>query len=201
MERDTTEQWGGFTDRGQSVFDFSIGVSLFLLVVIGVLVFVPTAFGSFGGQTTGGATDGLAAQRGLDHLGGAVFADSGQATAFHAGCTLLFFNRGSNADIDPSPGECGLDPSTGIERDLGLSANRAVNVTLERDVDGDRERDILCWTQSTDAVERLDPTTCGGANDVEFRAGPNATANENYAVAETYGKFDAEGVYLVVRVW
>lgn len=47
MERDTTGQWGGFTDRGQSVFDFSIGVSLFLVVVISVLVFVPTAFTSF----------------------------------------------------------------------------------------------------------------------------------------------------------
>lgn len=196
----------GGEDRGQSVFDYTIGVSLFLVVVLGVLVFVPTAFGSFGGETAGGANDELVAERGADYLAGTALSGPERASTFRAGCLVLFFDgTTSNADVAFEPSECGLEPGEPLPMNLSLSPGQPVNVTVERNVTGDADREILCWNHRSDDpsnVTSIGHGECGtSADDVELRAGSSVADNEQFAAAERYGTVAGTGVYVVVRTW
>jgi len=209
MGRDTSKQWAGFTERGQSVFDFSIGVSLFLIVVLGVLVFVPTAFASFTSDAGGGAGDGPAAERAATYLAESALSTEGSPSEFDTGCALLMFTRTTGrADVGVTPDDCGFEPGAALASNASLDTRQvAVNVTIERRKPTDPGRQRLCWDTGAGLLDdRLIPVgdaDCdpSSSDDVALTAGADAANNENYAVAERYGRFAGEGVYLVVRTW
>ncbi|MFB6139045.1 MAG: hypothetical protein ABEJ26_01260 [Halosimplex sp.] len=208
MQRDTTGGPAGFTERGQSVFDFSIGVSLFLIVVLGVLVFVPTAFGSFTSGGGGGVGDGLAADQAADYLTESAFATDSSPSKLDSDCVLVFFTGTKDrSDVAAEPADCGFERGVDLASNASLDANRlSVNVTIERRRPTDPGRKRLCWDADAELSDpRLIPVSdpdCGSSpDDVRLTAGPSAANNENYATAERYARFAEEGVYLVVRVW
>ncbi|WP_436929874.1 DUF7287 family protein [Halosimplex halobium] len=206
MNRDTHRV--GADDRGQSVFDFSIGVSLFLVVVLGVIVFVPTAFGSFTSGAGGGAGDGLAADRAATYLSESALRDSGASVGLDTECTLLFFTgRMNDPDLTVTPSDCGLEQAASLASNASLDASRrTVNVTVERRKPTDPGRELLCWDTdgglSGSPLVSVDEPACDPtATDVRLTAGPSAANNQEYATAERYVSLGREGVYLVVRVW
>jgi len=209
MGRDRSKRWVGFTDRGQSVFDFSIGVSLFLVVVVGVLVFAPTAFTSFTSDAGGGAGDGPAAERAATYLAESALSTEGSSSAFDTDCTLLVFTQtAARSDIGVTPDDCGFERGAALASNASLDAPQvAVNVTIERRKPTDPGRQRLCWDADAGLFDdRLTPVgdaACdpSSSDDVVLTAGASAANNENYAVAERYGRFAGEGVYLVVRTW
>lgn len=204
MERDSQRRRVGVGRRAQSVFDFSIGVSLFLIVVIGVLAFVPTAFDSFTAGAGGGAGDGSAAERAADYL-----AESALAPTFDTDCTLLLFTRTTGrSDIAVTPGDCGFEQGTELASNASVDERDiAVNVTVERRKPADPGRERLCWNADAglfdDRLTSVGNADCdpSSSEDVALTAGASAANNGNYAVAERFGRLGEEGVYLVVRVW
>jgi hypothetical protein len=207
MRRDTHRV--GVGDRGQSVFDFSIGVSLFLIVVLGVLVFVPTAFPSFTADAGGGAGDGLAADRAATYLTESALGSDRASAGFDTDCTLLFFTGSTDhPDIAVEPGDCGLERAVPLASNASVEPDQlTVNVTIERRKPDDPGRQRLCWNADAGLTgDRLVPTgdsDCApsSSDDIDLTAGPSAKNNQNYAIAERYGYFVEEGVYLVVRAW
>ncbi|WP_436908100.1 DUF7287 family protein [Halosimplex marinum] len=206
MKRDTHRV--GVGDRGQSVFDFSIGVSLFLIVVLGVLVFVPTAFGSFTSGAGGGAGDGLAADRAATYLSESALSDSSASDGLDTDCTLLFFTgRMDDPDLAATPSDCGLEQAASLASNTSLDASRrGVNVTVERRKPTDPGRKQLCWNTdgglgASPLVPVDNPACDPTATDIRLTAGPSAANNQEYATAERYVSLGREGVYLVVRVW
>ena len=201
----------GPSDRAQSVFDYSIGISIFVVVILGVLLFVPTAFASFGGSGNGPA-DGLTAQRGADHLTGSILASSGGESDFSFGCTLLLFRgSASHPSVDRSPAECGFQPGASLASKLGYTDTQPANVTIEADIDSDPDREILCWDSDanpptsdadSDVLKGVGDGDCGdAAADVPLSRGSSAADNGNFAAAERYGTLKNQPVYVVVRVW
>ena len=205
----------GPSDRAQSVFDYSIGISLFVVVVLGVVVFVPTAFASFGGSGTG-ASDGLVAQRGADHLTEVLLDGPEEDASFSTGCMLLFFNRGSAPSVvDISPSDCGFESSDPLSTRLGFETTQPANVTVEADLDSDGNREILCWDgddsppppsdSEKDRLVAVDSNDCRSAlsteDDVRLSRGSSAAKNGDFAAAVRYGRFKNTDVYVVVRVW
>lgn len=178
----------GSADRAQSVFDYSIGVSLFIVVVLGVLVFVPTAFGTL---TDGAGSDGgdsLAAERAAEYLTRTGFTDNGTASTLTAECTTAFFE-----DADA----CGFT-SGNLSSDAGLGANQPLNVTIEANATGNVGRERLGWNATTGALERSG--VCGD-DCVSLTAGSSAVANGDYVVATRSGRLDGDVVTVVVRRW
>lgn len=206
MRRERTWRPGVGTDqRGQSVFDYAIGVSVFLVVVFGVLVFVPTAFGSFGGGNPAGAGDGIAADRALDHLTGTILDAGGPRGGLDTGCTVLFFSEDpTHPDVDVSPSECELDgPRSGtLAGRLGLPETAGVNVTVQTDFGSGRE--VTCWDVDDGGVVSAEAAACGdnpAGDDVQFSAGPRPVDNPDFASAAQYETVAGTDVYVVVRVW
>ena len=217
MERDTPNQRVGIDQRAQSVFDFSIGVSLFLVVVLGVLVFIPTAFGSFTSDAGGGVGDGIAADKAAAYLADSALTNDSAPSKLDSDCTLLFFTETSNhPDVNVGPPDCGLQQAVPLASNASLDFTRisgvessrvSVNVTIERGKPTDPGRERLCWDADASlSGNRLKPIGHGAcdpsmSDDVKLTAGASAARNDNYAVAHQYTRLGDEGVYLVVRTW
>ena len=209
MERDTANRRVGIDQRAQSVFDFSIGVSLFLVVVLGVLAFIPTAFGSFTADTGGGAGDGIAADKAATYLTESALAGDTTPPRLDSDCTILFFTGTMDRpDVNVKPPDCGLEQAVPLASNASLESPRlSVNVTIERRKPSVPGRQKLCWdadaSLSSNRLVTVDDSACdpSTSDDVKLTAGPSAANNDNYAVAERYTKLEQEGVYLVVRTW
>lgn len=209
MERDTPNRRVGIDRRAQSVFDFSIGVSLFLIVVIGVLAFIPTAFGSFTSDAGGGAGDGIAADKAATYLTESALAGDTTPPRLDSDCTILFFTGTMDRpDVNVEPPDCGLEQAVPFASNASLESPRvSVNVTIERGKPTTSGREKLCWdtdaSLSSNRLVPVDDAVCdpSTSDDVKLTAGPSAAKNDNYAVAKRHTKLEQEGVYLVVRTW
>ncbi|WP_123535056.1 DUF7287 family protein [Halosimplex salinum] len=190
MERDSGGRRVGFTERAQSVFDFSIGVTLFLVVVLGVLVFVPTAFGSINDDAGVSNEDKLAAERVADHLVGTSLAASNSSRGLSRVCTIAYFRNTA---------ECGFETRNSLSEDSVRASTQPLNVTIEGDIDGDGVRDLLCWDQSAETLARV--ANCGDPADTSFTGGSSATANQNYVTATRFDRLEGRDVFVVVRTW
>jgi hypothetical protein len=194
---------GRLGDRAQSVFDYTIGVSIFVVVVIAVFAFVPTAFGSFGGSAADAESNGLAADRAADHLTGTILSESGSGAGVATDCALLFFSGDpGHPDIDEGRGDCELESarSGSLTQTLSLSATTGANVTIEMPfVTGGG---VACWDTDGGVVVGTDDPDCGDQpRDVVFSAGPSAADNPGFATAERYGVLSGSRIHVTVRVW
>ena len=188
MRRDTHRV--GVGDRGQSVFDFSIGVSLFLVVVLAVLVFVPTAFGSLSDDSGVDNEDRLAAERVADHLVETALAGSDGQPGLDRACVLAYFDNGVG---------CGFETGSSVGVESARAPTQPLNVTIEADVVGDSDREVLCWDRSAEVVDHV--ANCGDADDTAFAAGSSAVRNENYVASTRLTEFETSDVFVVVRTW
>ncbi|MFB6198741.1 MAG: hypothetical protein ABEI52_10820 [Halobacteriaceae archaeon] len=112
--------------RGQTSFDFMVGMGLFLVTVGFVLTFIPGMFQPF---TIGSSTNEILADRSAARLAEGVLAISpARPAVLDRSCVIEFF------DDDGNTGDCRYaseDPGTV----LALSETTNVNVTLQRDGD------------------------------------------------------------------
>lgn len=193
MKRRGKSQSVGSDERAQSVFDFTIGVSLFLVVVTAVFVFVPTAFGAVDDS---GVTydDGLAAERAVDYLAGTAFQNgttrSARPATFDVTCVVAFFN---------DTGDCGFERDNDLATDAGLPPGRPLNVTVEPRAGNGTH---LCWDADTGTVVKTGSSNCTPATEADVPLHDGSTASgEAFASATRYGRLANRSVYVVVRTW
>lgn len=123
----------GRTDRGQTLYDFALGMAIFLLVLGYVFAFVPALFEPFAPteDSTAVRADRTADTLVEDRLA-AVRSQGGDAAGvLSVPCTRAFFNGSS------PPADCGyatrIDGQADLRRVAGLPARTSVNVTMRRD--------------------------------------------------------------------
>lgn len=133
--------------RGQTTLDFALGASLFLLALIGVLVFVSGTMEPF---AAGSQEDIGTADRVADSLAEGLLADPAQPHVLDATCTVAFFEG-------TSPGDCAFS-GTDLPSRVGVKDWQLVNVTMQANMTGDAAEETLCWDDTDErVVARGDP--------------------------------------------
>lgn len=111
----------GGADRGQTAFDFAVGMGVFLITVGFILTFIPGVFAPF---NVGSGTDELVGDRVAATLTEEVLiAESGHRATLNSSCTVEFFN-GVNSATD-----CRFDDSASLATIVGATGHN-LNVTI-----------------------------------------------------------------------
>jgi hypothetical protein len=177
---------GASADRGQSTLDFGLGASLFLLALIGVLVFVSGTMQPFneGSRENIGVADRVA-----DSLSEGLLAEEATPHVLNATCTVEFFD-------DNSPSYC-RHSGTNLTERVGVKHWKLVNVTMQANVTGGPEEETLCWSNSDTLVKQAD-SDC----DTVFTAGPQTPGSAADAVtARRVVTINGTDTTMRVEVW
>jgi len=153
----------GVSDRGQSGIDFVVGFGIFFLTLSFVVVLIPELLAPFGAQE-----GPVVADRAVETLASDLLAANATGVLDQTCTTEFFAGSGSTCSFDAAE-------STGAI--VGISGEHSLNVTLERDVDGDgtaevdlaRGREPPGDTQSVRSARRV-VTLDGEAYFLELRA-------------------------------
>lgn len=115
-------------DRGQTLYDFAIGMTIFLLVVGYVFAFLPGLFSPFTPETDSSA---VRADRTADFLTDDLLAETDSDAGLNDTCTEVFFGTNGTAPDDCDRFSGPVDESTVRDR-AALPDTTSVNVTLVR---------------------------------------------------------------------
>lgn len=137
------------SDRGQTVLDFAIGMSLFLLVLLFVLLFLPGVLSPF---TSGSQEDVGLTNRIADSLSEGLLGDPATPHVLNTTCTVEFFDNNSPADCRHS--------GSNLTSRLGLKSHQRTNITMEANITGDDARERLCWDDSNDQLVEVGSADC-----------------------------------------
>ncbi|MFB6138105.1 MAG: hypothetical protein ABEJ42_07200 [Halobacteriaceae archaeon] len=199
MSRQTGRVGSAPRDRGQTTTDFAIGASIFLLAVAFAFAFVPGMLDPF---TSGPGQDrALVADRVADDLaGGLLVADPTRPYVLDRECTLEFFDQVDGGGNDPANDDCRYDArqsaAATVGDAVGLTDLERVQVTLARDVSGDRSLEVVCRDGTTTVVDDCSTGT-------KLSSGPAPTSSDTVVVAQRLVTFEDSGTQytLFVRVW
>ncbi len=184
----------GGRPRGQTTLDFTIGVSLFLVVMVFVFSFVPSVLGPF--VSTGGDHPALADRLG-DRLAQGGLGDPAEPFVLDRDCTVEFFNESRYDDGLGSPGECRYDGNA-LEDRLAVDGRSNVNVTLSSNASAGT---TLCWDESGGDLVQVEATACD-SDDVHLTAGgAPPTDNDATVTARRVVSLAGEDATLEVVVW
>jgi len=159
-------------DRGQTTMDYAIGASLFLLVLVGVFMFLPSVFAPF--SADGGASLVVADRTASKLAGETLTAATTEPTVLAAGCTTAFFDADGAA-----PADCNYDADAAdLPAALGFD---------------DRRRQVNVTITSGGGVRTV--------NGTDLRAGPRVPPSADVVSASRVVLLDGEQSQLRVRVW
>lgn len=179
--------FAGSAGRGQTTLDFAIGMSLFLVVLLGMLLFVTGTMQPF---TQGSQEDIGVADRVADSLAEGLLGDPAKPHVADTTCTVEFFD-------DNSPSYCRHDGPNLTSR-VGVKSWQLVNVTMQANLTADDGEEILCWDDSNEKIVHRGSGDCDRA----FVIGSNPPAGSGNTVTSrrivTVEKVDAT---LRVEVW
>lgn len=173
---DLTALWSS-TSRGQTTLDYAIGASIFLFVVGGTFLFIPTIFDPLSTSTT---TNALVADQTATHLTTQLL-NNGETTAtLDAVCTAAFF--GQNAALDD---ECAFDTTSSTRDIVGVSESTDMSISITN-------------TQPTGAPSPVVQEFEG--NTYELNRATD-TDSRNIAIATRIVSLNGERYQLTVEVW
>lgn len=184
---------GAHSDRGQTTIDFTIGISVFLGVVIVIFLFVPGLLSPF---TAGSQEETVLADRVADQLVRSTLADPSEPFVLDTDCTRWFFNSG-----DDSPFDCRFDDTSGVpltER-IGLSDRQKLNITIVGNISAtDQGSELLCWDTGNERL--FEDDECGGG--VTLAAGDEPPQSRDSSVtAKRVATLERWDVIVVVTMW
>ncbi|MFB6121502.1 MAG: hypothetical protein ABEJ68_10345 [Halobacteriaceae archaeon] len=158
--------------RGQTTMDYAIGMSLFLLVLVGVFAFLPSIFAPF--SADGGASL-VVADRSADRLSGETLTNAtATPTVLDADCTAAFFDASATV-----PTECNFETdASNLSGALGYDDRRhRLNVTI----------------RGGSGIVTVSGT--------ELQAGPVVPESGDVVTSSRVVLLDGDYDQLVVRVW
>lgn len=165
--------------RGQSVPDFAIGASIFLLVVGGALVYLPTIFEPLSNTVTANA---ILADRTATYLVRDLLTTGGGGPTLNAVCTAAFFS--GDTSLDDS---CSFTADAETRELLGIADDTDINIVI------------------TDAENvKPEPAITDEVNGVEYeysRRTNTGTQETDTAVATRTVRIDGQLYKLIVEVW
>ena len=186
-------------DRGQTTLDFATGMSVFLIILIAVLLFIPGSLEPF----TKGAQDNIVTSNRVgDQLSEGMLGNPSSPHILNSTCTIAFFEG-----TTPGHGECRFTGSSLQER-IGVQDRRLINVSLQGNLSTDGEgEDILCWDDSAGLLVEKGNTS--QSCDTRFaigdtppnRADATVTARRVVSMNRSAGSTEKVDVALIVEVW
>ncbi|SFR44401.1 DUF7287 family protein [Halogeometricum limi] len=169
---------GGESGRGQTTQDFVIGISVFLLVVVFVLAFVPGIFDPFEETNRTQTVDRYGATLASDVLG-----DPSTPATLNATCTWHFFRQM----------QTGTDTTAACRFDDGTDT---VAATL-----GSDRLDVNVTVVDDGAVVSLNAPDGVGGSARELRAGPPVPSRGSVVTTRRVVLLEGQTRQLVVRAW
>ncbi len=193
-------------ERGQTTLDFATGMSVFLIILISVLLFIPGSLEPF----TKGAQDNIVTSNRVgDQLSEGLLGDPANPHVLNTSCSIEFFQG-----TTPAHGGCRYTGSTLQER-IGVQDRRLVNVTLRGNLSshGGAE-DVLCWDNNGTYPGRLVEQSNASSNPAKTchttfavgktppnRADATVTARRVVSVNRSAESAEKVDVALIVEVW
>lgn len=162
--------------------DFLTGMLVFFVVVGFVLLFIPGLLTpTQGDQETALVADRVGNQLVEFHLG-----EPGTATLNT--CAFWFFNQSGSNPCDT------FDTSASLSDQVGIDDQYMVNVTVQRNVTGGPDREILC-------ADGDEVVTCSSGGS-PLAVGPSPQSGEgSVATARRHVSFDGTTAEMRVEVW
>lgn len=173
--------------RGQTTLDFTIGMAVFLSVLLFVFTFVPGILAPFESTEEG---DPMLADRVGDALAKDMLGSPSEPQVLDRYCTVEFFD---GKDVS----ECQFEGNT-LEERLDLGPEQRVNVTLRGNVTDDQGSEPLGWDKDSYAlVEKGD-----SAGDVALTIGEEPPGNgRSTTTARRVVSLHNQSVTMKVTVW
>lgn len=181
--------------RAQTTIDFAIGISIFLVVVVYVLAFIPGMLGPFvesQNQNT------IVADRAADQLTQGMLGSAERPFLLGVECTVAFFGG-------PDPGDCRFDTTATPEERLGLVGDPpGTGPNLQVEIRGNVSlasggTDTVCWDADEDDLVEADD--CGDPGDTVFEIGGDPPTQRSVVVSRRVVSIDDRTATVFVRVW
>lgn len=188
---------GRESDRAQTLPDFVIGVTVFLLTIGFIVAFVPQMMAPYEGQETSVVADRAASSLANDLLsksgaasGQGASSEQEPSSGLNETCTAAFFT-----DSDASG--CSFDANDSIEDRIGIDSRYAINVTLEGSVGGSPGSDTWCADEDEESIG-----PCDGDQTERLAVGPS-TPDDSRSVATARQVVHVNGsdAVLEVSIW
>jgi len=181
-------------ERGQTSVDFAISMGVLLVAVVTAVAFLPQITGPFVDLP---GENPLIADRTADQLVETQLAANDTAGTLDPVCTLYFFN--DTSPINPCPTFSSASGTT-VNDKLGLDDDVHVRVTVEQNVSGSAEPEILCGRGLLGDGKVVDPP-CGGG-EFPLAIGDEPANHKSVADARRMVLLDGrQNVFVRVRVW
>jgi len=177
--------------RGQTTLDFTIGVTIFVVVLAGVFLFVPGTLQPF---EEGGQENIVTVNRVADQLSEqSLVADPTTPYVLSGDCTEEFFGGPDAA------GDCEYTGGSLQER-VGYGDFQFANISIRGSVDGSDDIEQLCYDSSKSPGSRLESgSDCTG--DTRLTVGSDIAGVESSVTGRRVVELDSQTVFLVVRLW
>ena len=180
-------------ERGQTSVDFAISMGVLLVAVVTAVAFLPQITGPFVDQP---GENPLIADRTADQIVETQLAANDTAGTLDPVCTLYFF-------VDRPSNSCPTFSSDGtsVNERLGLRENIHVRVTIEQNVTGDSEPEILCGKGLVPDGNVTDGP-CTDSGEFPLAIGDEPANHKSVADARRMVLLDGrQNVFVRVRVW
>lgn len=180
--------------RGQTTLDFTVGVSIFLLVLISIFLFIPGTLEPF---TQGSQEEIVTVNRVADQLSEGQLGNPATPHILNTTCTVAFFKG-----VTPAPNGCHFTGQNLTAR-VGVKPRQNVNVSIEGNVtetssDG---ATLLCWHKQpgpNKLIERDEPASC----DTLLATGPTPPENSGTSVtSRRVVTINGTNTRLIVEMW
>jgi hypothetical protein len=123
--------------RGQTLPDFAVGISIFLVTVTFLFLFIPQVTLPYEDQE-----QPVVAERVTSDLGNQLLADGETPSKLNESCTLAFFTQSGGT-------RCQFETADSTTEQLGIDSTYSVNATLRNAASDDPNSAILCGDDGT----------------------------------------------------
>lgn len=162
-------------DRGQTVLDFVVGMSVFLAVVGFTFAFVPSLLEPY---AVGEGATVVTAERGAAQLVESSLAGPASTATLSPACTLAFFD-GTNGETATESGCNWESNADALHAELGIAEFRGLNLTIT-------QHGVVGTV---------------GEDEVPMRAGDAPPRSQSVSAASRIVDIDGETYRLTLRVW
>lgn len=185
--------WLATRSRAQTTIDFTVGVVLFVFVLVAIFTFVSGTIQPF---TSGDQDDIVTVNRVADGLSKDTLGDPNEPYVLDRACTVAFFEGGA------PPADCRFSDRP-LEAQVGVTGSTFLNVTIRGNVSGGASpNELLCWDQTAETLVEQGGAGCGGADVVPLAVGADADSGAQSSVtARRSVAINGTNVSLVVKLW